>query len=211
MQKPLLVTLIVTSCCAAFAVDEPTEFHQAFTRYEEQGTLFQYSASQEFDNKGWSLLYREAVAKRFKGTPVDKLRLEIAPAANYHAYVGETIALRFRLDNDSKESVSATVGGSCKTVHEATFIVIDPQGHLIQNVGSGKAGGPHCFCQPIKQVVPAHTGVDLNTRTNSEAVVGFAPTSAGKYVVVGLYNRSTADKPARSVFSAPLVLNIKEK
>ena len=211
MKKLFLTTLVTVSCHGALAAEEPREFRQAFKRYEQQGTLFQYRASQEFENKGWSLLYHEAVAKRFKGTPVDHLRLEVAPALNYRARVGETISLRFRLDNASDESLSATVGGSCHTVHEATFIVIDPQGHLIQNVGSGKAGGPHCFCQPLKKAVPAHTGVDLDTQTNSEAVVGFAPRSAGQYVVVGLYNRSTADTPRRSIFSAPLVLDVQEK
>lgn len=211
MKTLLLTTLVTVSCYGALAAEEPREFRQAFARYEQQGTLFQYRASQEFENKGWSLLYHETVAKRFQGTSLDHLRLELAPAPNYHARVGETMALRFRLDNDSDESVSATVGGSCHTVHEATFIVIDPQGHLIQNVGSGKAGGPHCFCQPVKKEVPAHTGVDLDTQTNSEAVVGFAPTSAGKYVVVGLYNRSTPATPGRSIFSAPLVIDIQEK
>lgn len=206
-----MACILGVSCLGARAADEPAEFRQDFARYQDKGLLFYYQTPTEFEAKGWGTFYRNAVAEQFKGTLVNGLRLEVSPVGGYRAQVGEKVALKFRLNNDSKRGIPVTVGGSCKTVHQAGYMVIDPQGRLIQNIGHGKAGGPHCFCRQTVETLKANSNVQLDTSTVSDDVVGFAPSVAGKYVVIGTYNVPTEENPERRILSQPLVVEVKER
>ncbi len=178
--------------------------------HQEKGTLLDYKTPLEFKAKGWEELYRDGITEQFKGEPVEGLRLEISPAKDYKAKVGTQIALSFRLHNDSDKEVNVTVGGNCKTVHQAGYMLIDSHGKLVQSLGCIVDGGPHCFCQQTNAILQAHSNVDLDTRTDSDAVVRFTPSEIGKYVIIGTYEMPTKQNPSRRILSQPIVLEIKE-
>src|SRR4028118_1008066 len=124
-MKRLWIACILGFCClGAKAADDSTEFRQAFAGHQEKGTLFCYQTPTEFEAKGWGILYRDAVAEKFKGAPATGLRLEVSAVQDYKAQVEEKVALRFRLHNDSDKDVPVTGSGSCKTVHQVGYMVI---------------------------------------------------------------------------------------
>lgn len=211
MKNFVIVFILGVLCLRAIAADEPAEFCQAFANYQHEGTLFHYQTPREFAAKGWGKLYRDAVAKQFKGTPVDEIRLVASTVEGYKAEIDEKIALKFSLHNDSEIDVSVTVSGSCKTVHQAGYMLIDSQGRLIQSIGRGKVGGPHCFCTQAVELLKANSSVELVTSTVSDDVVEFAPSTSGKYVVIGTYAVPTEEEPERRILSQALVVEIKEK
>ena len=211
MKGLWIACVLGISCLGAKAADDSTEFRQAFARHQEKGTLFYYQTPTEFEAKGWGILYRDAVAEQFKGAPATGLRLEVSAARRYKSQVGEKVALKFRLHNDSDKDVPVTGSGSCKTVHQVGYMVIDTQGRLIQSIGRRKVGGPHCFCKQTVETLKSNSSIQLDTSTVSDAVVGFAPSVAGKYVVIGIYDIAAEENPERRVLSQPLLVQIKEK
>lgn len=213
MKKLLSVYLAVYLLSALFVIAEtgnvPEEFRQLFAMHQEKGTLLDYKTPLEFKAKGWEELYRDGITKQFKGETVEGLRLEISPAKDYKAKVGTPIALSFRLHNDSDKEVNVTVGGNCKTVHQAGYMLIDPHG-IVQSLGCIVNGGPHCFCQQTNATLRAHSSIALDTRTDSDIVTVAIPFEIGKYVIIGTYDMPTKQNPSRRIRSQPIVLEIKE-
>jgi hypothetical protein len=208
MKKLVIACVLGMSCVTVKADAVPKEFVQAFAAHQQIGTLLNYKTPVEFQEKGWGTFYHDAIADNFKGESVEGLRLEVKPSEGYTPKVGNKIALDFYLYNDSDKEVAVTTGGSCKTVHQAGYMMIIPNGELWQSIGRSKVGGPHCFCEQNSVKLPAHSSVKLETRTDSDVVVGVAPSEAGKYVIIGTYDMATQERPERRILSASLEINI---
>jgi hypothetical protein len=211
MKVLLIICFLIMSWGSVQGAEAPAEFRQAFAHHQEKGTVFYYQTPKEFEAKGWGTFYRDAVAEQFKGTPVEGLRLETDLAEGYKAVTGDKITLSFHLYNESNRDIAVTVGGNCNTVHQAIYMLIDPQGKLSQSLGRIRVGGLHGYCKQNVETLPARSAIQLDTRTDSDVVVGFAPAQAGKYVIIGIYKMRTKEDPDRRVLSQPLVLNIVEK
>lgn len=151
------------------------------------------------------------MADKFKDEPSDGLHLEIKPGDNDQAKVGKKLALVFHLHNRSTETAVVTTGGSCKTVHEAGFVAIDPKGRLHQSLGRIKVGGSHCFCRQYTGTLNVNSSVKLDTQTDSDTVVSFEPSEPRKYVIIGTYRLPNKGQIEHHILSAPLVLEIKGK
>ncbi len=209
-MKPLTICLLLTICLHSkmLAAEPPAAFKKAFAEHHKKDTLFDYRTARGFIEKGWGRFYQETVASDFKGAPVDKVRLVIGPVKGSVLQIGDKLALIFRLFNDSDCDATAYVAGTCKTVHAASYMVIDWQGNLLGNVGRGKVGGPHCFCQQSEAILWHRSARWLDTATDSDSVVGWAPDKAGKYVIIGVYACGTKEEPERRILSKPIVLNV---
>ena len=213
MKKLLICLLMAVGLFAnnVAAVEAPAAFRQAFAEHLKKGTLFDYRTARDFSEKGWGQLYQDAVASDFKGASADGLRLAVGSVKGDVLQTGDKVALIFRLFNDSEQDATVLVGGSCHTVHAATFMVLDSQGALHQNLGMGKVGGPHCFCQQTKTVLRHGTAIWLDTNTDSEGVINWIPDKPGKFVIIGVYWRGTKEEPERKILSKPLILDIRKK
>jgi hypothetical protein len=148
------------------------------------------------------------MADKFKGEPSSGLHLKIKARDNHQAKVGNKVALVFYLHNRSKQKVEVTTGGSCKTVHEAGFMVIDPKGRLHQSLGRIKVGGFHT-CRQYTETLNIDSSVRLDTQTDSENMIQFEPAEVGRYVVIGTYDLPTKEQPERRALSAPILLDVK--
>lgn len=145
------------------------------------------------------------ILRDFEPTSVDGLQLEIFLAPDQKPRVGEPLALRFRLKNNSNAPKSAITTGSCRTVHAASFAVISPQNALSQNNNRGLVGGPHCFCNQKEEVLAPGATVELQNATqNPDLVMTFRPHKTGKYTAVGIY----ALPDAKRLISRPLEFEI---
>jgi hypothetical protein len=207
MMKLLSGFFLLLLAAMSFAA-EPPAFKQLFSEHLKKGTLLHHTTDDEFRAKGWGRFYQEAIANEFSGTPVDRLRMVVALRGNAPR-VGQKLSLLFRLFNDSEKETTIWDGGNCGVTHAAVFIVVDEQGNLIPNLGMGKVGGPHCFCNQAEVVIPPYSARWLSTRTDSDSVMAWAPKQPGKYIIIGTYARPTKDQPERRILSKPLVLDVK--
>jgi hypothetical protein len=194
-------------CCLVLGAPiaaQDEEFLQLFARHQEAGTLLSSETARVFAARGWGKQYREALAERFQGSPVGGLRLEVSLPEGYRPQVGKKLALSFRLHNESDQPVTVTTGGTCKTVHEATAVVVEPAGKLIDPIGRGLVGGPHCFCSQRQSRLEPQSSVKLDTTVDdSLKVVTWEPKEPGAHVILGAYALGN-----RRIFSKPILVEV---
>lgn len=205
---PAIMSLFLILLPTALGAQETDPFATTLARHLERGALLDSSTAREFAARGWGERYRDAVAALFRGTPAAGVRLDISLQDGQRPAVGRPLALAFRLTNTADQPVTVTSGGTCQTVHAATFLVIDPAGNLALNVGRGLVGGPHCFCQQATRPLPAGATLPLDHRTDSPALVHWSPARPGRYVIIGEYVLPEPRAEGFRAQSPPLVIDV---
>jgi len=206
MRSALCIGVLFILTAGASAASANPEFDRDFARHLEQGSLFRHATAVGFRERGWGARYRDAVAA-IPGVSVDGLVLEVELSPGYQPVLGKPLALDFWLVNQSDRDVSVPVRGSCRTVHTAGAIAIDPEGRSHDWIGRSLSGGPHCFCGQTAGVVRAGSRVKLSTTiADKRRVATWAPDRVGKHVVLGEYSFSSA--PGKRLLSRPLTIDV---
>jgi len=204
---PWLLSLLLPVLSAAPSAGTPEAL---FEQAVQDGTLFESETAQRFQQGGWGRDYYRLVKERWKGQRPRGLTLELRPIPNGYS-VGQSFDAGASLNNGGPAvSPLLDTGGDCGMTHPLRIVVVEPDGRLIQGVGGGAVGGPHCFCHPEQRRLEPGGSVELMTGFASRSAVRWVLERAGDLLVVGSYSLFEAGVESR-VYSAPLEVSVRER